>query len=549
LNDENVYENAVAYDDGSLITEPLTPSKTGYTFAAWLNQNGDNLWDFGTDKIESNIFLYPVFTENSYTIVFDANGGEGAAMGEIARTYNDAAEIPVNTYSKLGYRFAYWTYPNGTISDSGSTLHLCDADGVTLTLTAVWIANTYSIIYLPNGGEGETIGYEFSYGEVYNLTQNGFEITGYTFKGWAASQEDADSEIVSYSDRATVFNLTAVHGATIELYAAWHVNSYSVEYRNLSAGTGETASSNFIYDIANNLTVNGFIDNQGRTFAGWALTQNGNAYYLDGEEVINLTPVDGAEIELYAVWGEAVYCVEYDPQGGAGEMRNTIHLGGVQRNLAFNLFSKTGYHFIGWTAEIGSDALYANGAPVTDLGLNGETVTLYAVWGANTYQVNYYPNGGTGAFVSTTHTYDTPAYLANSLTYTPPTGYTFDGWSTTEGGLKEYNAYVLYSNLTDGNDGVVALYAVWIPNPYSVYYHINYVGNDAWEESVHRYDMPSQLKRFSDLHFSRPGYTFLGWALEPNGSIVYSNMAPILNLTPIYGEVVHLYARWGQNVN
>ena len=57
-------------------------------------------------------------------------------------------------------------------------------------------------------------------------------------------------------------------------------------------------------------------------------------------------------------------------------------------------------------------------------------VVLEALWTANTYSVAYNNNTGTGEMTNSTATYDTASLLtANAF---QKTGYTFDGWSTTE---------------------------------------------------------------------------------------------------------------------
>ena len=53
------------------------PTKTGYTFAGWYeNQefSGDPVTDVPTDSTK-NLNFYAKWTANTYTVIFDANGG------------------------------------------------------------------------------------------------------------------------------------------------------------------------------------------------------------------------------------------------------------------------------------------------------------------------------------------------------------------------------------------------------------------------------------------------------------------------------------------
>ncbi|MGC9268491.1 InlB B-repeat-containing protein, partial [Listeria ivanovii] len=60
----------------SLIPEPTSPTKEGYTFKGWYDaKTGGKKWDFTADKMPaSNLTLYAQFTINSYTATLDVDG-------------------------------------------------------------------------------------------------------------------------------------------------------------------------------------------------------------------------------------------------------------------------------------------------------------------------------------------------------------------------------------------------------------------------------------------------------------------------------------------
>lgn len=69
-------------------------------------------------------------------------------------------------------------------------------------LYAKWIANTYTVKFDANGGEGEAIdNVEFVYDEEQRLPENTFKRNGLMFAGW---NTDAEGRCRWYGDRAMV---------------------------------------------------------------------------------------------------------------------------------------------------------------------------------------------------------------------------------------------------------------------------------------------------------------------------------------------------------
>lgn len=112
-------------------------------------------------------------------------------------------------------------------------------------------------------------------------------------------------------------------------------------------------------------------------------------------------------------------------------------------------------------------------------------------------------------------------------------GYTHLGWSNASGDLVPLNA--LYTPDKD-----TTLYAEWSPNTYKVVYDSN-GGSGSMSNSSHTYDT---AKKLTSCTFTKKGYTFVGWAITPSGSVVYSDGASVKNLTATNGGIVTLYAVW-----
>ena len=158
---------------------------------------------------------------------------------------------------------------------------------------------------------------------IPTLTEVG-TYTGHTFLGWYRGSETTAASVSAtaapnflwynatdgkYYAKST-FENEATQVAADEripyhnLFASWRPNTYKVHFNeNGSDVTGSMSDQNFVYDVAQNLTDNAF-EREGYCFQGWSTTATGSVEYTDQQEVINLTAVDQAVVNLYAVWQE-----------------------------------------------------------------------------------------------------------------------------------------------------------------------------------------------------------------------------------------------------
>ena len=161
----------------------------------------------------------------------------------------------------------------------------------------------YHVKFNANGGSGSMPEQTIYTDETTNLTANTFMRSGYKFSGWAKSA----SGDVAYSDKASVKNLDTGINTTVNLYAVWTENKYSVKF-NANGGTGMMSNQSFVYGTAQNLAANGF-SRDGYSFVGWATSANGEKVYSDNESVKNLTSTANGTVNLYAVW-ESILGIE-----------------------------------------------------------------------------------------------------------------------------------------------------------------------------------------------------------------------------------------------
>ena len=81
---------------------------------------------------------------------------------------------------------------------------------------------------------------------------------------------------------------------------------------------------------------------------------------------------------LYAKWTANQYNVIYDSNGGTGSMNNSTHVYDENKALSRNLYSKSGYIFVGWSKTKNGTVDYEDGQDVkrSRTGLGRELLLL-----------------------------------------------------------------------------------------------------------------------------------------------------------------------------
>lgn len=188
------------------ISGNASASKTvAVTFRNFNTDNGDS----ATKAINLSVTV-PAWT--SYTVKYNANGGSGAPSSQTK--WKDQALTLSNTKpTRTGYSFQGWaTSASGSVAYAAGASYTANA---TVTLYAVWKANTYTVSYNANGGTGAPGNQTKTYGTALTLSSTKPTRTNYTFKGWGTS---ASATTVSYAAGASY---TA--NAAITLYAVWEL--------------------------------------------------------------------------------------------------------------------------------------------------------------------------------------------------------------------------------------------------------------------------------------------------------------------------------------
>lgn len=417
-----------------------------------------------------------------------------AASDTSGWTTGDTGKIP-------GYRFDGWyTAPNG-----GNKYDFNTPLTNNVTVYAHWIGNGYTVRFTGNGATGgNTPDQAFQYNIGQNLRRNGFTRDGYTFTGW----KRADNQ-QAYGDGQWVNNLTTQPDGIVTMVAQWSANEAHIRY-NPNPPAGKTAGGNGTPNWdghtgdtpaigGNGWTIDGY------TFAGWTTSPDGGGtkYAPGASWTANGT------LTLYAQWTPGEAGLTYDGNGATGGKTDPQNGVTDQKvNVRQNGFTRDGYTFVRWDTQADCRGKAVNlGDKWTLQGFS----TLYACWAGNVQTLTYHGNGATdgNTAAQSGKTGDELTTNANGFTRD---GYTFVEWNTKADGTgghygKGTNGVAKWTMLPAGND----LYAIWQANPANIRYRDDWGATGSTPDTT---GVTGQNVTIAQNGFTRPGYTFTGWARD-----------------------------------
>lgn len=417
-----------------------------------------------------------------------------AASDTSGWTTGDTGKIP-------GYRFDGWyTAPNG-----GGRYDFNTPFTDNVTVYAHWIGNGYTVRFAGNGATGGgTPDQAFQYNIGQNLRRNGFTRDGYTFTGW----KRADNQ-QAYGDGQWVTNLTTQPDGIVTMVAQWSANEAHIRY-NPNPPAGKTAGGNGTPNWdghtgdtpairGNGWTIDGY------TFAGWTTNADGGGVkYAPGASW-----TASGTLTLYAQWTPGEAGLTYDGNGATGGKTDPQNGVTDQKvNVRQNGFTRDGYTFVRWDTQADCRGKAVNPGDKWTLQGSG---TLYACWTGNMQPLTYHGNGATdgNTAAQSGKTGDELTTNANGFTRD---GYTFVEWNTKADGTgghygKGTNGVAKWTMLPAGND----LYAIWQANPASIQYRDDYGATGSTPDTT---GVTGQNVTIARNGFTRPGYTFTGWARD-----------------------------------
>ena len=259
--------------DTKLSREPKVPEKIGY-HGRWENYK----------LADKDITIKAIYTAKTYTVIYDANGGEGAMANQIM-SYDKADTLKACGFTREGHTFLGWnTKADGSgvfYADQQVVKNMTIVDGI--VLYAQWqvnAPNVHTVTFMANGVVVDKVTFNEGDKELSRVPAVPTR-TGYTgaWEGYVLANTD------------------------ITVNAVYTANEYTVVF-NANGGAGSMPNQTMTYDTFANLSANTYAY-AGHTFAGWNTNADGTGTsYADGENVKNVA--ESGEVTLYAQWNEEV---------------------------------------------------------------------------------------------------------------------------------------------------------------------------------------------------------------------------------------------------
>lgn len=528
---ENNASNPLSYKTGDTLT--LSPAtRKGYEFAGWYTDKGYQNRITGeeggkftpTDSMR-NLTLYAKWILNKYSITYDYNEGQASSKANPSG-YDVSKDYILYAPSRSGYAFVGWQVNDTEELITGNKI----AKGTyaeDLELTAVWREYAYSLEYNKNAKDaaGTMESIALNYSQKYILSEEGFSRAGYDFTGWNTR---ADGKGVSYQPGDEVSGLSAKDKARVILYAQWQERPFEIIYV-MNGGTNHAKNPE---SYRPNVTVR--LQNptrEGYTFTGW---------YTDSSfenKITGITKNQG-DVTVYADWIENSYTIKYDKNKGvcpSGESMSPEKISYTEeKELAANVFERTGYDFVGWNTQAnGKGTAYEDEATVSRLSAkNNGTVTLYAQWKAVEVPITYELNDGVNAAANPETVNITKDVKLKNPTRT---GYTFAGWYTDE---EFQNKVTVISRKTTDS---VTVYAKWNENTYKLKFDSNGGTVEIPAQATYLYTDTVTLPDGEAA--TRNQYSLTGWNTKKDRSGVHYDLGADYSGLAQKGTVT-LYAEW-----
>lgn len=201
------------------------PSRIGYTFAGWYGNpefTGDPVTDVPTGSTV-NLTFYAAWTPNTYTVIFDANGGSVDPTSAVT-VAGKLTSLPIPTYD--GYNFLGWyTQKDGGDKVTTDTVFTVDSTiyahwqnipviGVKLDKTSLTMqetgSDTLTATVEPDNATNKNVNWESSDTSIATVDASG-KVTAISAGSATITAAAADGSGVSASCSVTVTHGNMVH--------------------------------------------------------------------------------------------------------------------------------------------------------------------------------------------------------------------------------------------------------------------------------------------------------------------------------------------------
>lgn len=523
----------------AIVTAPVAPSKTGYTFSGW---TGDAI----PDKMPANnVRVVANYTINKHTITYKV---DGVQSGDVeTKDYNTPITIRDIPF-KTGYTFSGWTVEIGGKAASFPAT-MPDDD---IVVSGSFTVDTHKASFYADGKLYEEV--ETEYGKTPVLTKENPSKTGYIFKGWNPKLEEMGTEDIRYD---AVFEADTVK-YKVEVYTMGLDGKYGEPETTELTNTADTTAT---YTPADKI---GFTVSKDSVLSG-NTEPNGSLVlkvYYERNKYKLTTAVDGAESSVSYYYGATIAKPQDPPKEGytfvnwldekgtpytfgtmpANDVKVTANFRINQYTITFESEggsyvapitqnyatavdtpdepTRTGYTFGGWFEE-NSDTKYEFTT------MPARNVTLYAKWTINQYTITFVTDGGT-EIEPITQDYGT---VVNAPANPTKTGYAFKGWDT-----------AVPSTMPAKN---VTITAQWQAETYTP--GIKFEANGgSWDDATYKY-VPATFDADiaePETDPERAGYNFLGWAKTDDAKTAIEDLGKLT--TDLDDATLTYYAVWAE---
>lgn len=450
-----------------------TPTRTGYQFLKWLDDNNNEVTSDTIVTITKNQTLKAAWKKMAHTLTFDAGKGSVSPSSKIVTYDDEYGELPTPVYK--GYDFVEWNYKE---DGTGETLNASDIVETTEdeTVYAMYKPITYTIQLDPDGGEVSTnvITYTIEDG----VTLPDASKRGYTFEGWGEKK---------------ITNLPKGTTGNLKFKATYNAIVYKISY-DYNAGVLKNGQKNpDTYTVeTEDFTINNPI-RTGYNFIGWEIGT--------GEPQKEVTICSGSigDVSMIAKYKAISHKVIFEPNGGNTPIKEkTVTYDESYGELP--LPTKNGYIFIDWLNE--------NEEKITDKTMvtTVEDETLTASWVPRQHNVSFDTDGGSDV-EDIVVTFDKPY---GKLPETQKDGYDFAGWVDAE------NKVVTKDDIVKTTEDET-LTAVWTKKQYAVTCkdvlgdstHIDaLLGETTWQAEYGSFESGSKLGTNTERGFYYKGRVY-----------------------------------------
>ena len=522
-------------------------NKTGYNFNGWFTNldGGEEVRSDSKVLIQEAKVLYPQFSPKEFTLSFNLDEGVLTGQQTLQIFYDqNYSNLPIP--EKNGYRFEGWfdALEDGYKVSSENKFELIDNQ----TLFAYWTPLPYQVTFIKD--DVLIFSKEVIFNEVYGELPVSSR-TGYTFVGW--SDQIFGGQIIELDSKLSVPNNQTLYAQFLPLtFNVYYYINLGNDYQLISRiDTYDSTYSNIPEAIRTGFDFVGwFTAEQGGTqissnsivniledttyYAQWKLKQfnltfnsNGGSAVApitaDFESAVNViaptreghvfnnwsptlpTKMPALDTLYFANWNIESYNIDFFINDGSNALYQKLTA--IYNSQIGSLLNpnptREGFIFLGWAEDAtttDASGLFNLPQIMPDLGENGISVALYAVWKPIEFTINYFGLVEPIADNPVTYTFETADINLKTDLELP--GYLFVGYFEDSGFTAGPITTIIQGSIGDKN-----LYAKLEKIPFNLVFKDN-LGNIISEEVV-LFSEPIFESSIPKIEI--PGFEFVRW--------------------------------------